>query len=85
MVLFKRRQFSVFQHLLPFSAASSPHLGTQPGDTHFLRFCDIRGMNHKPQILLEATLKQISDAYDDACVLKPLCREQRRSGRRLKH
>lgn len=26
-------------------------------------------MNHNPQILLEATLKQISDAYDRACAL----------------
>lgn len=50
-------------------AASSAHLGTWPGDTRFLHFCDIRGMNHNPQILLEATLKQISDACDCACAL----------------
>lgn len=40
-------------------------LGTLPGDTHFLHFHDVRGKNHKPQNLLEATFKQgILDAYD---------------------
>lgn len=42
-----------------------PLLGTLPGDTHLLHFHDIRGMNHKPQKLLEATFKQgILDAYE---------------------
>lgn len=63
------RQLSRFQHSVPSSAASSAHLGTCPGDTRSLHFCDITGMNDDPQILLEATLEQISDDYGHAHAL----------------